>query len=135
MCFKEDNVNVRIDLITIWTDNIEVMRDFYSETLGFEIESDLGEHVEFKSQGVRFSLCSRSVFHDVSQIFREPSSGQSFELAFPCDGPKDVDKSYEELLDKGTKGIKAPQDMPWGQRTALFSDPDGNIHEIFAYLK
>ena len=31
--------------------------------------------------------------------------------------------------------IKEPQNMPWNQRTALFADPDGNIHEIFAGIK
>lgn len=35
----------------------------------------------------------------------------------------------------GATPIQAPQNMPWNQRTALFSDPDGNIHEIFAELE
>jgi hypothetical protein len=25
-------------------------------------------------------------------------------------------------------------DVPWQQRTAMFADPDGNIHEFFADL-
>ena len=35
----------------------------------------------------------------------------------------------------GARAIHDPEDMPWNQRTALFADPDGNIHEIFADIK
>jgi len=35
----------------------------------------------------------------------------------------------------GAREVHKPEDMPWNQRTALFADPDGNIHEIFADIK
>lgn len=123
-----------ISLITIWTNNIEEMKAFYSTILGFEVINDLGNYVAFKNEGVRFAICMREVMYDYSDAFKVPCRGQNFELAFPCDSPEDVDTSYQALLNKGVKGIKAPHDMPWQQRTALFSDPDGNIHEIFANL-
>jgi len=34
----------------------------------------------------------------------------------------------------GAAPVHAPADMPWGQHTAMFADPDGNIHEFFADL-
>lgn len=39
-----------------------------------------------------------------------------------------------ELLANGAVAVQPPDDMPWGQRTAFFADPDGNIHELFADL-
>jgi len=30
--------------------------------------------------------------------------------------------------------VHQPQNMPRNQRAALFADPDGNIHEIFAEI-
>jgi catechol 2,3-dioxygenase-like lactoylglutathione lyase family enzyme len=123
-----------INLITLWTDNIEPMKEFYSKTLGFEIENDLGSYVEFHNEGVRFAICQRSVMYDLSDEFKKKAAGQAVELAFPCDSPKDVDTAYEQLRAKGVKLIHAPENMPWNQRMALFSDPDGNIHEIFAAL-
>ncbi|MFQ5753700.1 MAG: VOC family protein [bacterium] len=38
------------------------------------------------------------------------------------------------MVTKGTTPIQAPATMPWGQKTAFFADPDGNIHELFANL-
>ncbi|RKD32466.1 hypothetical protein [Thermohalobacter berrensis] len=67
-------MKAQISLVTIWTDNIVKMKEFYNKILGFKIKLDLGEYVQ---------------------------------------------------------PIQPPKNMPWNQRTALFSDPDGNIHEIF----
>lgn len=124
----------RIALVTIWTDDVEPMKRFYRDTMGMAVKTDLGDYVEFESPGVRFAVCKRAVMAEHSEEFRRPGSGQRFELAFPCEKPAQVDEAYETLVAHGAAGIAAPQDMPWGQRTALFADPDGNIHEIFANL-
>lgn len=123
-----------INLITIWTDEIDRMRNFYNQVLGFRIENDLGNYVEFENSGVRFAICQRDVMYEYSGEYRKKTVGQAFELAFPCESPDDVDKSYKQLITNGATPIYEPQDMPWNQRTALFADPDGNIHEIFAEI-
>jgi len=127
-------MRAEINLVTIWTDNIENMKAFYSETMGFKIINDLGDYVEFENTGVRFAICNRSVMFEYSDLFKVRSSGQGFELAFPCDSVEELDESYRTLIRNGAKGIHEPQNMPWRQRTALFADPDGNIHEIFTEL-
>ena len=128
-------MEAKINLITIWTNNIEVMKKFYNEVLGFSIQNDLGNYVEFFNEGVRFAICMRDVMHNYSDEYKKQVIGQSFELAFPCISPEDVDKTYEQLISNGAAPIHKPQNMPWNQRTAFFADPDGNIHEIFADLK
>ena len=128
-------METKISLVTIWTNNIKVMKKFYTEVLGFSVEMDLGDYVEFKNEGVRFAICMRDVMYSYSEDYKKQAIGQSFELAFPCKNPEDVDKSYELLIANGAIPIHKPQNMPWNQRTALFADPDGNIHEIFADLK
>jgi len=128
-------LEAKINLITIWTDDIKTMRDFYNKVLGFEIQNNLGSYVEFKNSGVRFAICQRDVMYNFSGEYKKPKNGQAFELAFPCSDPEDVDRSFLDLVSKGAEPIHAPADMPWKQRTALFADPDGNIHEIFAELK
>ncbi|HCX62242.1 VOC family protein [Sedimentibacter sp.] len=123
-----------INLITIWTDDIDRMRNFYNQVLGFKINNDLGNYVEFENNGARFAICLRNVMYEYSDEYRKKAVGQSFELAFPCEQPDDVDQSFEKLVAMGATPIHEPQDMPWNQRTALFADPDGNIHEIFAEI-
>lgn len=131
----ELKMKAQINLITIWTNDIDRMKEFYNQVLGFRIESDLGNYVEFENDGVRFAICMRDVMYGYSSEYRKESLGQGFELAFPCENPNDVDESFNMLICKGATSVHEPQDMPWDQRTALFADPDGNIHEIFAEIK
>ncbi|MBP7689331.1 MAG: VOC family protein [Thermoflexales bacterium] len=125
-----------ISLITILTDDVPRLAAFYREALGFAIKQDMGGYVEFENSGVRFAICARSVLHQASgdASYTETRRGHAFELAFPCDSPADVDRAYADILTKGATPVHAPADMPWGQRTAMFADPDGNIHELFADL-
>ena len=50
----------RINMITLHTDQYADMRRFYSEQLGMTIVSEIGEFVEFASEGIRLTLTSRA---------------------------------------------------------------------------
>lgn len=125
-------MKAQINLITIWTNDIEKTKNFYNQVLGFGIETDLGDYVEFDNDGVRFAICMRKVMDGCSGEYRKEPMGQVFEFAFPCENSQDVDESFKKLVFKGATSIHEPENIPWNQRTALFADPDGNIHEIFA---
>jgi predicted enzyme related to lactoylglutathione lyase len=44
----------------------------------------------------------------------------------------DVDADYRRLVDViGTSLVQAPTTMPWGNRSLLFRDPDGNLVNFF----
>ncbi len=125
----------RISLITVWCSHVEKMKAFYRDVLGFMVKIDRGDYTEFENNGVRFALCRRGIMQNTSPDFFESVQGQRFELAFECEKPGDVDKSYKMLIEKGAVSVAPPSDMPWNQRTAFFKDPEGNIHEIFADIK
>jgi lactoylglutathione lyase len=106
-----------------------------NDVLGFNTKSKSDNYVEFENEGVRFAICSRQIMADITgghDSFKEEKRGQSFELAFPCGSPEEVKKTYDDLIAKGAAAVKEPATMPWGQTTAFFADPEGNIHEIFA---
>ncbi len=124
----------RVALITVWVDEMAPMRRFYCDALGFLVKDALGAYVELENSGTRLALCERGVMAEHSEGFGERPCGQRFELAFRCEEPEDVDEAYRLLLERGAAGTAPPRDMPWGQRTALFADPEGNIHEVFADL-
>jgi uncharacterized glyoxalase superfamily protein PhnB len=126
----------QIALITILADDVPQLTAFYRDVLHFEVKQDLGGFVEFHSAGVRFAICARSILHEASghASYTEAQRGQCFELAFPCAEPAEVDREYAEIVAQGAAPVHAPADMPWGQRTAMFADPAGNIHELFADL-
>ncbi len=128
-------MEARIDLVGVITSKFEEMLLFYKDVLGFKVKLQLESFVEFENSGVRFAISTHKVMAAATKhesFSQENAKGHSFELAFAAASPKDVDKTYDEIVQKGAIPIKSPENMPWQQRTAFFSDPDGNIHEIFA---
>lgn len=126
----------KIALITILTDDVLKLVSFYPDVLGFFKKTEMDQYIELENESVRFAICACTIMKDAtgSKSYSEPRSGQTFELAFPLDYPKDVEIAYQEITAKGAEPVKPPANMPWGQRSAFFADPDGNIHEIFADL-
>lgn len=129
-------MKLTIDMIGLHTKQLDRMRDFYVGILGTQIVFATDAYVEFAHDGVRFSISSVDVMHEHTGVdaYLEKKSGHAFELAFRVDTASDVDRVHDELSDQGVTIVQTPADMPWGQRTCFFSDPDGNIHEIFADL-
>jgi len=125
---------MKIGLITILTDDIQRLTAFYSDVLGFEVIEDLGNYVEFKKAGSRFAICEREVMyeHTNHESFRESHKGQVFELAFALSSHEEVDKVFKEVVEGGAVSITEPVMMPFGRYTAIFADPDGNIHEFYS---
>jgi catechol 2,3-dioxygenase-like lactoylglutathione lyase family enzyme len=47
---------------------------------------------------------------------------------------EDCDAAVAELRRRAVEFLNGPQDRPWGQRTAAFSDPDAHVWEIAQQL-
>lgn len=125
-----------IAAISILTDDVPRLTTFYRSAFGLVTTTELDGYTEFAMDGVRFEISAR---RELIKATHHPSyqakpSGQSFELAFELKTPAEVDKKYAEIIKKSATPVTPPADMPWGQRTAFFADPDGNIHELFAEL-
>ena len=54
----------------------------------------------------------------------------SFELAINVGDPAKVDSTYHRLIANGATGIYTPRNEPWNMRSAMVTDPEGNIIEI-----
>jgi predicted enzyme related to lactoylglutathione lyase len=44
---------------------------------------------------------------------------------------EDVDQAYQDLAGVAGEVVQAPTTMPWGNRSLLFRDPDGNLVNFF----
>ena len=44
---------------------------------------------------------------------------------------EDVDQAYQDLARVTGEVVQAPTTMPWGNRSLLFRDPDGNLVNFF----
>lgn len=130
-------MQLKLKQIGIVTERFNSMLSFYRDVLGLTVTfHEPDKHVSFDTGDIRFAIGSTDVMKQITEhaSYSVDTVGQSFELAFEVDSPEEVDRIYDQIVASGAEPIKAAADMPWGQRTAFFADPDGNIHEVFADL-
>lgn len=123
-----------IYMVTIHTKNYSEVRAFFQDKMEMEIVSENGEFAEFSSNGLRLSLAgyqTLSSFLDADSLGGE-RTGTGLGIGFKYALPEQVDAAYEALLAQGVQGVAVPAQQPWGEYTAFFADPDGNIHELVA---
>ena len=59
----------------------------------------------------------------------------TFELAIDLPASADVDKEFERIIKTGGIPVYAPRDEPWGMRSSMAADPEGNLIEIGSWNK
>lgn len=107
---------------------------FYRE-LGLDIpaEADDAPHAEVPlGGGLRLLIDTHETIRSFDPGFAPSTSGGQSSLAFSCDGPADVDDTYDRMLAAGHRGHLKPWDAVWGQRYAVLLDPDGNHVDLYA---
>ncbi len=107
---------------------------FYRQ-LGLDIpeDSETKSHVEVKmGNGLTFFLDSKPTRWDSGFTSRNASATRTTEenyhsvLEFYLKTQSAVEAKYQELIEAGYQGRRAPYSIPFGMRFALIDDPDGN---------
>jgi lactoylglutathione lyase len=99
---------------------------FYVDLLGAEERSRVPPGDEAVFVGLRLGEAELAVVHEMSPqqlIGKGIGEGPRFELFVYVD---DVDETVGRLRDAGVEVLRDPEDMPWGERLAFVSDPEGN---------
>ena len=126
-------MGTRFDMIGLFVSDLPRMVAFYRDVLGFEIEWDgNGPYAEFKHEGIRFSMFARAGLPDLlgeTPGYPEGLNG-TFELAIDLPRFEDVDAEYARVVAAGARPVYAPRNEPWGMRSAMIADPEGNLIEI-----
>lgn len=113
---------MRLHGACIQTHNIAELVDFYKKIFRQEPEVDGGVDYRFyHAQLILFKLEDR----------RAPSTKHAA-LLYAVD---DVDGEYHRLADLQLPIPSPPTDKPWGVRSFLIHDPDGNTVSLFTPLK
>lgn len=131
-------MGTRFDMIGIFVNDLSKMVAFYRDVLGLEIAWDgQGPYAEFKHEGIRFSMYDRA---QLAMLLGQTPSypgglNGTFELAIDLPASADVDREYQRIIRAGADPIYAPRDEPWGMRSSMVADPEGNIIEIGSWNK
>jgi lactoylglutathione lyase len=137
LCLEEE-MGTRFDMVGVFVGDLRAMVTFYRDTFGLEIDWDgNGPYAEFKHEGIRFSMYERVQLPDLlGQTPTYPTGiNGTFELAIDLPGFEDVDREFERIVKAGARPIYAPRDEPWGMRSSMIADPEGNLIEIGSWNK
>ena len=131
-------MGTKFDMIGIFVKDLNKMIGFYRDVLGVEIKWDgNGPYAEFIHGGIRFSMYERKELTTLlgqTPSFPEGING-SFELAIDLPRFEDVDPTYQRVVQMGARPVYPPRDEPWGMRSSMVLDPEGNLIEIGSWNK
>jgi catechol 2,3-dioxygenase-like lactoylglutathione lyase family enzyme len=123
----------RFNMIGLFVIDLPGMVAFYKNGIGLEIDWDgHGPYAEFKHEGIRFAMYERKMLPQLlgQTVEFTPGLNGTFELAINVGAAENVDKEYERILKNGGKSVYCPRNEPWKMRSAMISDPEGNLIEI-----
>jgi len=118
-----------MDLVSvrIITDNLDAMVEFYEKVTGIAADRPAPVFAE-----LRYPSCTLALGHtSTAELFNNaarPAQNQTAIIEWVVD---DVDAEYQRLKPIVSDWEQAPTLMPWGNRSILFRDPDGNLVNLF----
>jgi lactoylglutathione lyase len=131
-------MGIRFDMVGLFVSDLPAMVKFYREVLGVEIDwNGEGPYAEFNHAGIRFSMYARSELPGLlGQAPGYPTGlNGTFELAIDLPHYEDVDGEFERVVRAGGQPVYAPRLEPWGMRSSMIADPEGNLIEIGSWNK
>lgn len=120
----------QLNYVIVLCDDLERMKAFYRMLFAFPIDSESETGLTFRAGSVLLSLRKRTRDYDGAGVRADLPGVQ---IAFLV-SPAEVDLSYRQLLEMGVTIVDPPTDQPRGHRTVYFTDPEGNLLEIYAEI-
>lgn len=123
-----------IEWIILITEHYDAMKAFYTNKLSLPVERDIPEEqfTQYEMDHCFLAIYGKTF---VEKLISKPITGKPGSTIYTFKESQDIDSDYQQLKGKGVQFMKSPQTQPWGQRTAYFTDPDGNIWEIQQWIK
>ena len=112
------------------TEDVAALGAFYARLTGAKAQGT-AEYVELRPGGAILAICSRSAAEFMHGGTWTAGANNSAIIEFEV---ADVDAERVRVGEFVTDWIQEPKDMPWGNRSTLFRDPDGNRVNLFKPL-
>ena len=115
--------------IRIITADIKRLAGFYEQITGIPVRMYTEDYGELKTAACTLAMGSTRTLQLFGGDVARPSENHSAILEFRVG---DVDAEYRRLVEViGNSLVQEPKTMPWGNRSLLFRDPDGNLVNFF----
>jgi len=115
--------------VRIITGDIKRLVRFYEEITGISVIMYTEDFGELKTAASTLAIGSTRTLQLFGGDVARPADNHTAILEFQVE---DVDAAYGKLSAViGSSLVQAPSTMPWGNRSLLFRDPDGNLVNFF----
>jgi predicted enzyme related to lactoylglutathione lyase len=125
---EEGRMISHVSVVTVYVNDQERARAFYTDKLGFEVRRDdpMSETARWLEVAPKGLHSPRVVVYKAEGQWEGRAGGfSSFVFATP-----DVNATYQELSGRGVEFTAPPKQEPWGM-WAQFKDQDGNEFGLF----
>ncbi|MCS5716160.1 VOC family protein [Herbiconiux sp. CPCC 205716] len=117
--------------IRIITDDLEGLVAFYERVTGQRAERPAPVFAQFSGPGATLAIASSATVAMLGGALA-PATNRSVVIEFEV---ADVDDEFARLQPAVEDVVLEPTTMPWGNRSALLRDPDGNVVNLFSRLQ
>jgi predicted enzyme related to lactoylglutathione lyase len=110
------------------TDDIKRLVRFYEEVSGLSATWYTDDFAELVTPSCTLAIASKRTVDMFGAGAARAADNHTAIFEFRVD---DVDKEYEKLEKVISDFVQRPTTQPWGNRSLLFRDPDGNLLNFF----
>ena len=114
--------------IRIITADIKRLARFYEQITGISVTMYTEDFGELKTPACTLAIGSTRTLQLFGGDVARPADNHTAIIEFRVDN---VDHEYERLKKVCSEFVQEPTTMPWGNRSLLFRDPDGNLINFF----
>lgn len=115
--------------IRIITNNIDKLAHFYEMVLGTTAARPAPVFAELRTASGVLAIASTATVAMLGERAPTPGLNNSLIIEFLVEN---VDAEFNRLRDTLDDIVLGPTTMPWGNRSTLFRDPDGNLVNLFS---
>ena len=117
--------------VRVITDDVQRMVEFYEQATRLAARWATEDFAELVTPSCTLAIGQTRTAQLFGEGAARPADNHSAIIEFLVD---DVDEEYEKLKNVVSEFVQEPTTMPWGNRSLLFRDPDGNLVNFFTPL-
>ena len=114
--------------IRVITEDVARLAGFYEKATGVQANWSGEDFAELRTPGATLAIGSTRTVPLFAPGAARPADNHSVIIEFLVD---DVDRVRRDLAALVEDFVSEPATMPWGNRSLLFRDPDGNLVNFF----
>ncbi|SMO36087.1 Uncharacterized conserved protein PhnB, glyoxalase superfamily [Chryseobacterium rhizoplanae] len=119
---------MKLTSLRLISKDIKTTVEFYEQIMGATARWYTEDFAELSADSITIAIGSTRTMQMFSEGLTEFTGTKSIIIEFMV---KNVDQEYERIKEIASEIIQEPTTMPWGNRSLLFCDPDGNMINFF----